>query len=123
MKDYYCQILLHVPLYIFYANFCCYVQVLWTTYGTHYSPDYFKEPQNFDPSRFEEPVQPYAFVPFGGGPRLCAGYQLAKLNILIFVHCVVTRYDWSLINPDEPIVMDPLPFPSKGMPIKISPKF
>ncbi|OIT32297.1 PREDICTED: taxadiene 5-alpha hydroxylase [Nicotiana attenuata] len=98
-------------------------KVLWTTYGTHYSPEYFKEPQNFDPSRFEEPVQPYAFVPFGGGPRLCAGYQLAKLNILIFVHYVVTRYDWSLINPDEPIVMDPLPFPSKGMPIKISPKF
>ncbi|XP_055823721.1 taxadiene 5-alpha hydroxylase [Solanum dulcamara] len=98
-------------------------KVLWTTYSTHNSPEYFKEPQNFDPSRFEEPVQPYAFIPFGGGPRLCAGYQLAKLNILIFVHYVVTKYNWSLIYPDEPIVMDPLPFPSKGMPIKISPKF
>ncbi|EEF42000.1 cytochrome P450, putative [Ricinus communis] len=54
------------------------------------------------------------------GPRLCAGYQLAKLNILIFVHYVVTRYDWSLIYPDEQITMDPLPFPSHGMPIKIS---
>lgn len=99
------------------------MQVLWTTYGTHNSPEYFKEPQNFDPSRFEEPVQPYAFIPFGGGPRLCAGYQLAKLNILIFVHYVVTKYNWSLVDHDEPIVMDPLPFPSKGMPIKISPKF
>ncbi|GJR57655.1 taxadiene 5-alpha hydroxylase [Tanacetum coccineum] len=28
----------------------------------------------------------------------------------------------SLVYPDEPILMDPLPFPSKGMPIKISPK-
>ncbi|KAM3222386.1 hypothetical protein T459_20398 [Capsicum annuum] len=98
-------------------------KVLWTTYGTHNSPEYFTEPQNFDPSRFEEPVQPYSFIPFGGGPRLCAGYQLAKLNILIFVHYVVTKYNWSVIHPDEPIVMDPLPFPSKGMPIKISPKF
>ncbi|MCD7471399.1 hypothetical protein HAX54_011808 [Datura stramonium] len=98
-------------------------KVLWTTYGTHFSAEYFEEPQNFDPSRFEEPVQPYSFIPFGGGPRLCAGYQLAKLNILIFVHYVVTKYNWSLIHPDEPIVMDPLPFPSKGMPIKISPKF
>ncbi|KAH0651257.1 hypothetical protein KY285_031377 [Solanum tuberosum] len=98
-------------------------KVLWTTYGTHNSPEYFKEPQNFDPSRFEEPVQPYAFIPFGGGPRLCAGYQLAKLNILIFVHYVVTKYNWSLVDHDEPIVMDPLPFPSKGMPIKISSKF
>ncbi|PWA49072.1 cytochrome P450 [Artemisia annua] len=57
-----------------------------------------------------------------GGPRLCAGYQLAKLNILVLVHYVVTRYNWSLVYPDEPILMDPLPFPSKGMPIKISPK-
>lgn len=100
------------------------MQVLWTTYGTHYDAEHFQDPLKFDPSRFEDPiqVQPYAYIPFGGGPRLCAGYQLAKLNILIFVHYVVTQYNWSLINPDEPITMDPLPFPSQGMNIKISPK-
>ena len=51
-----------------------------------------------------------------------ATYQLAKLNILIFVHFIVTHYDWSLLCPDEPITMDPFPFSSHGMPIKISPK-
>ncbi|KAM7512689.1 hypothetical protein LguiB_011564 [Lonicera macranthoides] len=98
-------------------------KVLWTAYGTHYNKEYFHNPMEFDPSRFEEPIQRYAFVPFGGGPRLCAGYQLAKLNILLFVHYVVTRYHWSLIHPQEPITMDPLPVPSHGMPIKIYPKF
>ncbi|KAL0301384.1 UNVERIFIED_CONTAM: Taxadiene 5-alpha hydroxylase [Sesamum radiatum] len=97
-------------------------KVLWTAYGTHYNQEYFEDPLRFKPSRFEEPIQPYAYVPFGGGPRLCAGYQLAKLNILIFVHYVVTRYEWSLASPDEPITMDPLPFPSQGMPIRVSPK-
>lgn len=97
-------------------------QVLWTTYGTHYEEEYFEDPLSFKPSRFEEPVSQYVYVPFGGGPRACAGYQLAKLNILIFIHLVVTRYDWSLVHPDEPIIMDPLPVPSHGMPIKISPK-
>ncbi|GFS45368.1 cytochrome P450, family 718 [Actinidia rufa] len=97
-------------------------KVLWTTYGTHYNEDNFLDPLAFNPSRFEEPIQPYVFLPFGGGPRVCAGYQLAKLNILIFVHYVVTRYDWSLQYLDEPIIMDPLPFPSQGMPISISPK-
>ncbi|KAJ0666804.1 putative taxadiene 5-alpha-hydroxylase [Helianthus annuus] len=97
-------------------------KVLWTTYGTHYDEKYFPDPMRFNPSRFADPVQAYAFIPFGGGPRLCAGYQLAKLNILVLVHYVVTRYNWSLVYPDEPILMDPLPFPSKGMPIKISPK-
>lgn len=95
---------------------------MWTAYGTHYDEQYFQEPMRFNPSRFEEPIAPYVFVPFGGGPRVCVGYQLAKLNILIFLHYVVTRYDWSLLYPDEPITSDPLPFPSKGMPIKISAK-
>lgn len=98
------------------------LKVLWTTYGTHYNSEYFEDPSIFNPRRFEEPVPPYAFLAFGGGPRVCAGYQLAKLNILIFVHFIVTRYDWSLLYPDEPITMDPLPFPSHGMPIKITPK-
>ncbi|KAL9997164.1 putative protopanaxadiol 6-hydroxylase [Helianthus debilis subsp. tardiflorus] len=97
-------------------------KVLWTTYGTHYDEKYFPDPMSFNPSRFEDPVQAYAFIPFGGGPRLCAGFQLAKLNILVLVHYVVTRYNWSLVYPDEPFLMDPLPFPSKWMPIKISPK-
>ncbi|KAL5827223.1 hypothetical protein ACOSQ3_019057 [Xanthoceras sorbifolium] len=97
-------------------------KVLWTAYGTHYNEEYFKDPLSFNPSRFEEHIPPYVFLPFGGGPRVCAGYQLAKLNILIFVHYVVTRYDWSLLCPNESITMDPLPFPSHGMPIKISPK-
>lgn len=98
-------------------------QVLWTTYGTHYNANYFKDPLSFNPSRFEEGIPQYAFVPFGGGPRVCAGYQLAKLNILIFVHCVVTQYEWSLLHPDEPVKMEPLPSPSLGMPIRISPKY
>ncbi|XP_076935859.1 taxadiene 5-alpha hydroxylase-like [Bidens hawaiensis] len=98
-------------------------KVLWTAYGTHYDEEYFPDPMRFNPSRFADPIQAYAFIPFGGGPRLCAGYHLAKLIILVFMHYVVTRYDWSLVYPNEPIVMDPLPFPSKGMPIKISSKY
>ncbi|KAL8506297.1 hypothetical protein ACS0TY_017243 [Phlomoides rotata] len=98
------------------------LQVLWTAYGTHYDPKYFEDPMSFNPGRFDDPIQAFSYVPFGGGPRLCAGYQLAKLNILIFVHYFVTRYDWYLECPDEPISVDPLPFPSQGMPIRISPK-
>ncbi|KAF9589755.1 hypothetical protein IFM89_028664 [Coptis chinensis] len=97
-------------------------KVLWTAYGSHYNEQYFQKPLDFDPDRFEEPIAPYVYVPFGGGPRVCAGYQLAKFNILIFLHFMVTRYNWSLIYPDERITIDPLPFPFHGMPIKISPK-
>ena len=49
-----------------------------------------------------------------------AGYQLAKSNIPIFVYYVITRYNWTVIDPHESISMDPLPFSSQGMPVKIS---
>ncbi|KAE8655802.1 ribosomal L1 domain-containing protein 1-like [Hibiscus syriacus] len=97
-------------------------KVLWTAYGTHYDGECFKNPRRYDPSRFQEFVPPYVYVPFGGGPRSCAGYQLAKFNILIFLHYVVTGYDWSLVHPQESIIMYPLPLPSQGIPIYISPK-
>ncbi|KAM7261662.1 hypothetical protein ACFE04_020739 [Oxalis oulophora] len=97
-------------------------KILWTAYGTHYNEEYFQDPWKFDPSRFDEPAPLYSFLPFGGGPRICAGYPLAKLNILVLVHHVVTLFDWSLVYPDEEIAMDPLPFPSRGMPFKISHK-
>ncbi|KAI6697198.1 hypothetical protein NL676_017317 [Syzygium grande] len=97
-------------------------KVLWTTYGTHYDPEHFQDPISFDPDRFDEAKPPYVYVAFGGGPRVCAGSQLARMNILVLMHHVVTRYDWSLIHLDEPITVDPLPFPVHGMPIQISPK-
>ncbi|XAR49499.1 Taxadiene 5-alpha-hydroxylase [Bertholletia excelsa] len=98
-------------------------KILWTTYGTHYNEDHFQDPQVFDPRIFDEgkEMEPYVYLAFGGGTRICAGYQLAKLNILIFLHFVVTQYNWSLLYPQEPITMDPLPSPSFGMPISISP--
>uniref|UniRef100_A0A7N0VKV8 Uncharacterized protein n=1 Tax=Kalanchoe fedtschenkoi TaxID=63787 RepID=A0A7N0VKV8_KALFE len=99
-------------------------KVLWTTYGTHFDGAHFQNPLEFDPGRFKEPktLQPYVYLPFGGGPRVCAGYQLAKLNILIFVHYAVTQYDWSLVDANEAVIVDPLPFPARSMPVNISPK-
>lgn len=40
-------------------------------------------------------VQPKVntFNPFGNGPRACPGAELAKLEILIFLHRFVTTYE------------------------------
>jgi cytochrome P450 len=40
----------------------------------------------------QEPIKPFSFVAFGAGPRLCLGMNLAKLEISLFVHFLVTKY-------------------------------
>ncbi|KAG4951819.1 hypothetical protein JHK84_045174 [Glycine max] len=58
----------------------------------HHSPDNFKEPEKFDPSRFEVALKPNTFMPFGNGTHACPGNELAKLEILVFLHHLTTEY-------------------------------
>ncbi|KAK4838311.1 hypothetical protein QYF36_012782 [Acer negundo] len=32
------------------------------------------------------------FTPFGGGPRLCPGYELARVELSVFLHHLITRF-------------------------------
>ncbi|CAL5358718.1 unnamed protein product [Camellia sinensis] len=84
------------------------------------NPEYFPKPEKFDPSRFEGtgPV-PYTYIPFGGGPRMCPGKEYARLEILVFMHNLVTRFKWEKVLPHEKIVVNPMPIPEKGLPIRL----
>ncbi|MEO7002876.1 MAG: cytochrome P450 [Ktedonobacterales bacterium] len=70
---------------------------------THRMPEYFADPAVFDPDRFLPPRQedvkhPYAFIGFGGGPRICIGEALARIEIKVFFAQLVRRFDLGLVE-------------------------
>ncbi|KAL1831064.1 hypothetical protein ACET3Z_000715 [Daucus carota] len=94
----------------------------WTVHTTHKDPECFRDPEKFDPSRFEgKGPAPYTFVPFGGGPRMCPGKEYARLEILVFIYNIVTRYKLERINPKEKIIFHVIPVPTEGLPLRIIP--
>uniref|UniRef100_A0A2N9GRV4 Cytochrome P450 n=1 Tax=Fagus sylvatica TaxID=28930 RepID=A0A2N9GRV4_FAGSY len=96
-------------------------KIYWTVSTTNKNPDFFPEPEKFDPSRYDDSnaFPPFSFVPFGGGPRMCPGKEYARLAILTFVHNVVKRFKWEVLLPNEKIEGDMMPTPEKGLPIRL----
>ncbi|KAE9614536.1 hypothetical protein Lal_00012151 [Lupinus albus] len=88
----------------------------------HHSSEFFKEAHKFDPSRFEVAPKPNTFMPFGDGIHACPGNELAKLEILVLLHHLTTKYSWSMVGGDNGIQYGPFALPPNGLPITLYPK-
>ncbi|CAN0901045.1 Cytochrome P450 716B1, partial [Linum grandiflorum] len=98
-------------------------QIFWASAMTHMDSTIFPEPDKFEPTRFENPssIPPYCYIPFGGGARICPGYEFAKVEILVTIHYLVTQFTWKMCA-DNGFIRDPMPVPTKGLPITIQPR-
>jgi cytochrome P450 len=66
------------------------------------------DPDRFDPERFSgerSATRPrFAYLPFGGGPRICIGAQLSLTEVLLLVATIAQRYRLKLV-PGQDIVL------------------
>lgn len=65
-------------------------------YVTHRHPDLWEDPDRFDPERFLSGGSghkgPYAYFPFGGGPRACVGAGFAMLEAQLILATLAARF-------------------------------
>lgn len=74
-------------------------------------------PETFDPERFSPErigdIPAYAYIPFGGGPRICMGNSLAIVEIVLLTATVLQRYRLELepanltVEPEIEVVSRP----------------
>jgi cytochrome P450 len=71
----------------------------------HRHPDFWDQPQRFDPQRFtperEKARHRYAWFPFGGGPRGCIGQHFSMLESVIALAMLVRAFEF-VAPPGEP---------------------
>lgn len=65
-------------------------------YAVQRDPDFWPEPDKFNPDRFSAENKPNivqgSFIPFGLGPRVCVGYRYALIKAKIALATVVTQF-------------------------------
>jgi cytochrome P450 len=82
--------------------------VLLSPYVLHRHPAFWEHPDRFEPERFSSEQSArrprFAYFPFGGGPRLCIGQNLAMMEMLLVLAMVTQAYQLHLVpgHPVEP---------------------
>jgi cytochrome P450 family 4 len=85
------------------------VGVIVFSHGIHMNPEYYPNPEKFDPSRFDnvEGKQPFAFIPFSAGPRNCIGQKYAMLEIKCLLSKIVRNFELSPAFPRHEMILAP----------------
>ena len=77
------------------------------TYAIQRDRRFFEDPERFDPQRFargwDERIPRYAYLPFGGGPRVCIGNGFAMMEARLIVATIAQRSRLSL-EPGQNVV-------------------
>lgn len=96
-------------------------------YVTHRNPTLWDEPERFIPERFEPEAvaarHRFAYLPFGGGPRICIGNNFAMVEAQIIVAGIAQRYRLRLVPGHDPAPIGLLTLRAKnGVKVTLEPR-
>jgi len=97
--------------------------VIFSQLMTHHIPELYDRPDEFLPDRWESiSPSPYAYLPFGAGPRMCVGAALGTMQLKISLPILLNHLKMSLVPGAEvnARVMSTMLFPCSQIPVTLS---
>lgn len=99
--------------------------VVFSQFITHHLPELFPDPEAYTPDRWlNVSPSPYAYLPFGAGPRMCIGGPMAMLTIKTVLPTILKRYRLSVV-PNSEIngrIISTMLGPTTPVPMQIEPQ-
>jgi cytochrome P450 len=78
------------------------MRVLYSIYLSHHDPRYWREPERFCPERFApdsaDKPPPFAYLPFGGGPRFCIGAAFAQAEAQAILARLLQQFEFEPVR-------------------------
>ncbi|XP_029995476.1 cytochrome P450 3A27-like isoform X3 [Sphaeramia orbicularis] len=98
--------------------------VMVPVYALHRDPVLWPEPDAFKPERFskenKDNIDPYAYLPFGAGPRNCVGMRFALVMMKLALVQILQRYSFVTCKETEiPMELSNDGFTTPKVPIKL----
>lgn len=90
-------------------------RVVYSIYLTQRHPDYWSDPDRFDPQRWTGSAKPapYTWLAFGGGPRNCIGSAFGQVETRLILARLLQHFDLELvekgIHPHMSATLEPRP--------------
>jgi cytochrome P450 len=85
--------------------------IIMSQWIVHRDARYYPDPERCDPDRwtpaFKAALPPFAYFPFGGGPRRCIGESFAWMELMLILATLAQRWRCELV-PNHPVVPQPL---------------
>lgn len=88
------------------------------------NPEWYPEPERFLPERWmdglESRLPRFAFIPFGGGPRICIGQGFALLEAAIMLEEIGQRFTLHCETPEAVVPLPSITLPPRdGLPMQV----
>lgn len=86
-------------------------KILISLHAIHHDPEYFPEPDKFDPERFstenKTKLHACAYMPFGEGPRFCVGMRFGIMQAKVGMAIMLKNYKFTLKNKCSKLKLEP----------------
>jgi cytochrome P450 len=101
------------------------IGVHYSSWVTHHLPQLYPDPFRFDPDRFlpdrEAALPRGAYVPFGGGSRMCLGKRFGEYELRALSAVLFSRFRLEPLSCRDPrVVTTPTLGPKGGLPFVVT---